>query len=81
MNVSGTTYVLTNEPYEDVTQFDESYSIQKKVERYRYPEKSLESNFLEVGTKIYLPKEATQSIIIYEKNGSLYVAREDFSYR
>lgn len=81
VNVSGTTYVLTHEPYEEVTQPDESYSVQKKIERYSYPEKNLESNYLEVGTEIYLPKKATESIIIYEKDGSLYVAREYLSYK
>jgi hypothetical protein len=81
VNLSGTTYVLTNEPYEETTHFDENYFVRKKVERYSYPENNLESNFLEVGTEIYLPKEAAESIIVYKKNGSLYVARENLDSR
>lgn len=77
VNFSGTTYVLTHEPYKKALQTDKVYVVQKKVDRYSYPEISLESNFLEAGTKIYLPKEATESIICYKLDDDLYVAREN----
>ncbi|MBM6615203.1 hypothetical protein JTF06_09915 [Desemzia sp. RIT804] len=77
VNLSGITYVLTNEPYEEALQSNKVYVVQKKVDRYKYPENSLESNFLDVGTEIYLPKEATESIICYKLDDGLYVAREN----
>lgn len=77
VNLSGITYILTHEPYKEALQTDKVYVVQKKVDRYSYPKNSLESNFLDVGTEIYLPKEATESIICYKQDGDLYVAREN----
>ncbi|MER2226993.1 MAG: hypothetical protein ABS916_08080 [Carnobacterium sp.] len=45
VNFSGTTYVLTHEPYKGSVQLIKVYVVQKKVNRYSYPEKNLESNF------------------------------------
>lgn len=77
VNLSGITYVLTHEPYKQSLQPNKVYVVQKKVERYSYPEDSLESNFLDVGIEIYLPKETTESIICYKLDDGLYVAREN----
>ncbi|MEG0496608.1 MAG: hypothetical protein RR439_02445 [Carnobacterium sp.] len=77
VNLLGTTYVLTKEPYKEALQPDKVYGVKKKIDRYSYPKNSLESNFLDVGTEIYLPKEATESIICYKLDDNLYVAREN----
>ena len=79
VNVSGTTYVLTSEPYKESLQSDKIYLVKKKIDRYSYPENDLESNDLEVGTEIYLPKKSKESIIGYKKEGSSYVARENLT--
>ena len=77
VNLSGSTYVLTKEPYDEALQPDKVYVVQKKVDRYSYPKNNLESNFLDEGTEIYLPKEDTESIICYKLDGNIYVAREN----
>ena len=77
VNLSGTTYVLTKEPYEEALKTDKVYVVQKKVNRYSYPKNNLESNFLDEGTEIYLPKEETESIICYKLDENIYVAREN----
>lgn len=69
--MSGTSYVLTHEPYKKNVNDDIVYVVQKKVNRYSYPKNSLESNFLEVDTEIYLPKEETESIICYKLDDGL----------
>lgn len=77
VNFSGITYVLTHEPYKKALQTDKVYVVQKKVNRYSYPKNNLESNFLDEGTEIYLPKEETESIICYKLDENIYVAREN----
>lgn len=77
VNMSGTTYVLTKEPYGKTLKTDKVYVVQKKVDRYSYPKNNLESNFLDEGTEIYLPKEETESIICYKLDENRYVAREN----
>ena len=70
---------MTHEPYKEAVQNDIIYIVQKKVDRYSYPKNSLESNFLDVGTEIYLPKKETESIIFYKLDNGLYIARENIT--
>lgn len=79
VNLSGISYVLTHEPYKKSVNADVVYVVQKKLNRYSYPKNSLESNFLDVDTEIYLPKEETESIIFYKLDDGLYVARENIA--
>lgn len=75
VNVNHVNYALTEEP-SNVEKINLDYQgrVKNKVGRYKTPEKNLTSNFLKESTPIYSGKDG--SIVYYEKNKQLFVARE-----
>ncbi|EUJ26459.1 hypothetical protein [Listeria cornellensis] len=79
IRVDDTNFVPTNEPADEASTGDFIGKISKRLDRESTPTKNNESNSLDLGTKLYKFNGDNQptKVIVYEEDGSKYIAREN----
>ncbi|MBC1760569.1 hypothetical protein ACP0AK_13245 [Listeria ivanovii] len=79
IRVEDTNFVPTNEPAGKATVGALIGQVDKKLNSESTPTKNNESNSLDVGTKLYklIGDNQSAKAIVYEEDGSKYIAREN----
>ncbi|EUJ43142.1 hypothetical protein [Paenilisteria rocourtiae] len=79
VRVDNVNFVPTNEPVDATSIGKPIGQVNKKIARQTTPTRNNESNSLSVGTKLYefIGDKQPTKVLVYEDDGSKYIAREN----